>query len=162
VTLYDELVIALLDIDNAATKWQNLVKGVTYVKDTETYRFDGLRGFNKESLIAYFVYCEYLRNDQSYYATTGVVKSKTKNAESYDPTSKFISCYYAFLKRYQNDCNLNSPIYYMSDSGTIGVDYYGQGDENGIVTLETFLKDNESDYDGYSFKRFERINSFGI
>ena len=61
VNLYDELKLALLDIDNADIKWQNLIKGADYVKDGVTYRFDGLRGFNKESLIAYFVYCEYIK-----------------------------------------------------------------------------------------------------
>ena len=162
VELYDELETALLDIDNAAAKWQNLVKGVSYVKDTVTYRFDGLRGFNKESLMAYFVFCEYLKNDNSYYATSGVVKTVNKNTQSFDATTKYITKYSAFLERYQDDENCNEAVYYMSNDGIVGVDYYGNSNNNGVVTLETFLRDNAADYEGYNFNRFDRINSFGI
>lgn len=162
VTLYDELQTALLDIDNAPTKWQNLIKGNDYIKDSVTYRFDGLRGFNKESLIAYFVYCEYIKNDNSYYATSGVVKTKSKNSEVFDATAKYITCYSAFLERYQDKEDCGEATYYISGDGVVGVDYFGNSDSNGVVTLETFLRDNKTDYEGYCFKRFERINSFGI
>lgn len=161
VDLYNEFELAIQDLPNASAKWQNLVNGTTYVKDNETFVFDGLRGYSKDSLVAYFVFCEYIKNDNTYYSTSGVIQTKDKNAVRVDPSSKLIDCYYAFLNKYQDNNSLNEPCYYMSSTGLIGVDY-ASGNDNGVVTLETFLRDNATDYEGYNFKRFETINSFGI
>ena len=161
VELYNELLSALDDIDNAILKWQNLVKGTTYTKDGVTYIFDGLRGFNFNSLVANYVFCKYLENDNSYYSTSGVVKIKDANADNFDPTRKYITNYNAFLNAYQDSCE-SYKEYYISNDNVVGVDYYGSKGDNRIVTLEAFLKDNELDYEGYEFRRFERLNSFGI
>ena len=162
VELYNELQVALQDLPNALAKWQNLVDGTTYVKDNETFVFDGLRGYSKDSLVAYFVFCEYVKNDNTYYSTSGIVQTKDKNAVRVDPSNKLIDCYYAFLNKYQDSYESNEPIYYTSYNGLIGVDYLGGNNNSNVVTLETFLRDNATDYDGYEFKRFETINSFGI
>ena len=66
VNLYNKLAIALNDIDNAGTNWQNLVKGCTYTKDGKEYIFEGLRGYNKDSFVANYIFCQYLENDNSY------------------------------------------------------------------------------------------------
>lgn len=161
VDLYNEFELAIQDLPNASAKWQNLVNGTTYVKDNETFVFDGLRGYARDSLVAYFVFCEYIKNDNTYYSTSGVIQTKDKNAVRVDPSSKLIDCYYSFLNKYQDDYSSSEPCYYMSYTGLIGVDY-ASGDDNGVVTLETYLRDNATDYEGYNFKRFETINSFGI
>lgn len=160
VDQYDALQLALVDIDIADLKWQNLVKGTDYVKDGVTYRFNGLMGVNKNSLIAHYTFCEYLSNDESYYATSGVVRTKDANAVMFDPTKKYIDNYNAFLSMYQDKSVYDEPVYYMSYYG-VGVDWY-ESKDNSIVTLETFLRDNEADYEGYNFNRYERLNSFGI
>ena len=162
VDLYNEFELAIQDLPNADVKWQSLVEGTTYIKDGEKYIFDGLRGYSKDSLVAYFVFCEYLKNDNSYYSTSGIVKIKDKNATMFDPTSKYIDCYYAFLNKYQDNYSNQYPDYYVSTDGSMGVDYYGVNNDSKVVTLETFLRDNASDYEGYEFKRFETVNSFGI
>tara|TARA_R110002051_G_C8769409_1_gene503337 strand:+ start:14068 stop:14718 length:651 start_codon:yes stop_codon:yes gene_type:complete len=161
VDLYNEFELAIQDLQNADVKWLNLVEGTTYTKDGEKYIFDGLRGYSKDSLVAYFVFCEYIKNDNNYYSTSGVIQTKDKNAYRVDPSSKLMDCYYAFLNKYQDNYEDLEPCYYMSSTGLIGVDYAGSND-NGVVTLETFLRDNAADYEGYEFKRFETINSFGI
>ena len=161
IELYDELIIALNDIDNADIKWQNLVKGCDYIKEGITYRFDGLRGYNLNSFVANYIFCKYLENDNSYYSTSGVVKIKESNAETFNPTRKYIDNYNAFLDKYQDDyCTY--PTYYLDNGIVVGIDYYGQNGNKKTVTLETFLRDNEADYEGYEFTRFERLNSFGI
>ncbi|QIG62283.1 hypothetical protein [Tenacibaculum phage JQ] len=161
VTLYNELKQALLDIDNAATKWQNLVKGIEYVKDGVTYRFDGLRGFEKDSFVAYFVFCKYMENDESYYSTTGTTKAKAENTTYFEPTRKYIDAWNIFLNGYQKTVTNSHPNYYTLDGEIVGIDYYNEP-KGGIVSLEQYLEDNKADFEGYSFKRYESINSLGI
>lgn len=162
VELYEELIIALDDLDNALDKWKNLVNGVTYTYENEKYIFNGLRGYNKNSLVANYVFCKYLENDESYYSTDGVVVTKSKKEQGYDPSRKYIDNYNAFLNSYQNDLYNDIPTYYYSNGILVGVDYYNDKKSNNVVTLETFLKHNNSDYEGYEFTRFETKNSFGI
>lgn len=160
-TLYNEITTALQDLPNADIKWQNLISGCTYTVDGKEYVFDGLRGYLQDSLVAYFVYCKYMENDESYYSTSGTVKLKSDNSEPYNPTRKYIDCWNEFLSKYQNDLSLEQPMYYTLDGDIVGVSYYNER-VSSVVTLEQFLKDNETDYEGYEFKRYEQINSFGI
>lgn len=162
IDLYNELNTALDDLPNADVKWRNLVEGVEYTKDSKKYRFDGLRGNEKDSLVAYYVFCKYLENDESYYSTTGTIKADAANSNNFTPTRKYQFSWYEFLEKYQNEDRGNYPkeIYY--DGVFVGLDYYNARSENYLVTLETFLKDNESDYEGYNFKYYESMNSLGI
>lgn len=163
ITLYNELNTALADLPSADIKWQNLVNGVEYVKEGETYRFDGLRGFDKDSLVAFYVFCKYMENDESYYSTTGVVKSKAQNSDSFSPTRKYLDAWYMFLGKYQNEVAVyDYSIIYNYNGYPVGVDYYNQVFKNKLVTLETYLKDHESDFEGYEFTRYEGSNSLGI
>lgn len=163
ITLYNELNTALADLPSADVKWQNLVNGVDYVKDSVTYRFDGLRGFEKDSLVAYYVFCKYMENDESYYSTTGVVKSNAQNSNSFTPTRKYLDSWYMFLEKYQNDISTGDYSYLIDNYGNVvGLDYYNQAKSNKLVTLETYLKDHEADFEGYVFKRYTGANSLGI
>ena len=162
--LYNQLVLALSDLDNAEAKWVNLVNGTTYEKDGETYIFDGLRGFDKDSMVGFFVFCKYMENNESYYSTIGTVKGNQGSTSNFAQTRKYIDAWSNFLAKYQNTDSNDSIAYIVDDYNTIvGVDYYinKENKSNSLVTLETFLSDNESDYEGYSFNRFEDINSLG-
>lgn len=163
ITLYNELNTALDDLPNADVKWQNLVDGTEYVKDSITYRFDGLRGFDKDSLVAFYVFCKYLENDESYYSTTGVTKSNAQNANNFTPTRKYLDAWYIFLDKYQNEFAVNEHQYlYDSYGSVVGIDYYMSQNKSKLVTLETYLKDHEADFEGYSFKRYTGANSLGL
>ena len=164
ITLYNELVLALDDLPSADTKWQNLVDGVEYVKGSITYRFDGLRGFEKDSMVAFYVFCKYMENDESYYSTTGVIKSKAKNSNMFSPTRKYLDAWYIFLDKYQNKPDSNSYSYIIDSYGcVVGIDYYNsQENTSKLVTLEQFLKDNKQDYNGYEFTRYTGANSLGL
>lgn len=163
ITLYNELNTALADLPNADVKWQNLVDGTEYVKDGVTYRFDGLSGFDKDSLVAYYVFCKYMENDESYYSTTGIVKSNAQNADSFNPTRKYLDAWSTFLEKYQNEVYSDGYSLLQDRHGNVvGYDYYNQGQNNTLVTLETYLKDHETDFEGYTFKRYEGSNSLGI
>jgi len=161
--LYKELDTALDDLPNADVKWQNLVEGVEYVKDSITYRFDGLRGFNRDSLVAYYVFCKYMENDESYYSTTGTIKSDASGANSFNPTAKYLDAWYIFLEKYQNEVGLDEHRYITDGYGNVvGIDYYNQQTTKTIVTLETYMKDHEADFEGYQFTRYAGANMLGL
>lgn len=161
VTLYNELQQALVDLPNADQKYINLIEGTTYIKDDITYIWDGLRGFEQDSLVAFFVFCRYMEVNESYYSTTGVISSNASNSVAFDPTRKYIDAWYSFLNKYQNEHEENSYSYIVDgNTGFVcGIDYYTEDKENLLVTLEQYLKDHESDFEGYQFKRYEGTNS---
>ncbi len=158
----NELKTALDDLVNADQKWIDLIEGVNYTVDGVVYRFDGLRGNDKESLVAYYVFCKYMENDESTYSTTGVVKSNASNSDSLKPSRKYLDCWYQFLNMYQDKTSANEPIVFERN-GVIGVDYYGNRKrKGGIVTLETFLNDHAEDYPDFFIERHETKNSWGL
>lgn len=164
VDLYNELVSALDDLENADIKWKNLINGTDYIKDGVTYRFDGLRGFDLDSMVAFFVFCKYMENDESYYSTIGTVKGKQGSTESFAQTRKYIDAWIIFLSKYQNNEESAEFVYYLdSMDSVVGIDYFNSSsDKKGLVTLETYLEDNKGDFEGYVFRRFEQDNSLGL
>ena len=165
VDLYNQLVAALADYDNAAVKWVNLIDGVDYIKEGVTYRFDGLRGFDKDSMVAFFVFCKYMENDESYYSTIGTVKGNQGSTSTFAQTRKYIDAWQAFLSKFQRaEMQGSGTTYYVDDfNAIVGVDYYFSNSTDGnLVTLETYLEDHKEDFEGYVFRRFETRNSVGL
>ena len=162
-TIYNELVIAYSDLDNASQKWQDLINGVDYTINGKLHKWEGLKGFNKQSLIANYIFCAYLRNDEQIYTTVGVVKSTAENAVLSDATPKFIKSWNSFIEKYQSTTN-GSPEIIVNGSGAVGLDYYGN--KSSIVSLYQFLTDaNELDataFPNFEFRFYQPYNSFGI
>ena len=164
IVLYEEYLAALQNLNQAPKRWTDLIDGVTYTNPSSVVkRWEGLRGANKQSLVASFVYTKYLRNYNETFATTGVVRNDSKNATNYDATPKYIKAYNKFIEQYQSD-NLPNPRVYVNRFGTNGIDWYGS--ENATVSLYQFLTDS-NDLDGtsfpdFSFKFYAEQNSFGI
>jgi len=165
VTLYNEL---QSQIPNPTIqKWIDLINGSDYTDaDGEVKRWDGLKGNLSQSVIAFFVYCEYLRNDNEAYATVGTVKNNAKNADNVDATPKYIKAWHQFIDFYQGQ-NYCTPQVIVNRSGMIGLDYYGEGNKV-QVSLYQYLMDANTlddtsfpDFDNY-FKFYRTKNSFGI
>lgn len=163
VTLFNLLTTAMIDLPNADQKWKDLVNGKDYTINSKTYRWEGLKGYNKQSLIAFYVYCQYLRNDESTYTTTGIIKNTSKNAENYDPTGKYIKAWNSFISQYQKEYNYN-PTVSINAFGSIGLDYYGNNDAK--RSLYQYLTDaNELDvtaFPNFEFKVYDIQTSLGI
>ncbi len=167
VTLYNDLSGQTFingDIDaGAPQKWKDLVDGKTYTKDSKEFIWDGLKGFDGNSLIAYYIYCKYLENDEVTYSTTGMANESVTNAEKVSYTSKYVKAWNQFLTQYQR-LNSGSPIRLINGFGGVGLDYYGNVDCR--VSLYQFLVDsNEADataYPDFQFRLYEGKNSFGI
>ena len=163
VTLFNELTAALANLTAAAQKWKDLVTGSTYVLDGKTYLWEGLRGYNKNSLVASYVFCKFLRNDESTYTTTGIAQNVAKNAKNYSYTPKYIAAWRNFIKGYQAQAQCD-PVIIRNHFGTVGLDYYQNNDS--VVSLYRFLTDqNELDataFPDFEFKFYENQNSLGI
>lgn len=168
VVLYDDYIANPTD-----TKWQELINGKTYTVNGNSYRWDGLLGSENQSLIAFYVYCEYLRNGNSVYTTAGVVKPDSANSSNFDPSGKYIYAYNKFLRQYQgfyNDCygynQRNNPNVIINCSGKVGLDYYNNGNNESIVNMYQYLTDqNTLDADtfpDFKFKFYKRLNSWGL
>jgi hypothetical protein len=160
VTLYNDL------IANPSTqKWVDLIDGKDYTIDSKTKRWNGLKGANMQSLIAFYVYCQYLRNDNSTYLTTGIAQNTSNNAERSDPSPKFVKAWTRFLSQYQgNYYNNGYPTVIYNRSGMVGLDYYGQ--DNIEVNMFQYLTDQNTleptDFPDFEFKFYETYNTMGI
>lgn len=163
VTLYNELESELPT--PTTQKWIDLVDGKDYTINGKTKRWNGLRGANMQSLIAFYVYCQYLRNDNSTYLITGIGQLEAGNAERFDPSPKFVKSWNRFLEQYQGKLyNYDYPTVIYNRSGMVGLDYYGS--DSVEVNLYQYLTDaNELDdtaFPDFEFRFYETYNSFGI
>tara|TARA_R110000823_G_scaffold272698_1_gene391935 strand:+ start:192 stop:845 length:654 start_codon:yes stop_codon:yes gene_type:complete len=164
IVLYTEYKTALNDLNNSDQKWKDLIDGVTYSNPSGVKkRWEGLKGANKQSLVACYIFTQYLRNYNETFATTGVVKNDSQNATNQSATPKFIKAYRKFINQYQGDCEY-APQFYINEFGSQGLDYYAT--ENATVSLYQFLVDsNELDktkFPDLSFKFYQQTNSLGI
>ncbi len=163
VTLYNEL---QAELPNPTTqKWIDLVDGKDYEINSKTKRWNGLKGATQQSLIAFYVYCQYLRNDNSTYLTTGIAQNTANNAERSDPTPKFVKSWTRFLSQYQGrGYNYSYPTVIYNRSGMVGLDYYGQ--DNIEINMFQYLTDQNTleptDFPDFEFRFYETYNTMGI
>ena len=153
-----------------STKWVDLINGKTYSVNGKSYRWDGLLGANKQSLLAFYIYCQYLRNGSSIYTTTGVVVPDAANSQSYDPTPKYIHAYNKFIISYQgdlgdyNNCS-NNPNVIINASGMVGLDYYGHRDSV-FSNMYQYMTDQNTleatSFPDFEFKFYYKENSWGV
>lgn len=83
-------------------KWDRLVNGYTYTVSGIEYRWNGLLNTAKESTLAYYVYCQYLKTHQSYLLQTGTVQPKNENSSPADPNPSFVSAWNKFAFSYND------------------------------------------------------------
>jgi hypothetical protein len=128
-------------------KWDYLLNGKEYDLNGQTVLWRGLKfkdGLLERSLIAYYVFCEFLNNDLQNYSGVGVQKERAKNSivVSADPlyTSAFRKFYE--LTEFSNDCNkdVRSLYDFIKDSNDISNDTYAN----------------------WKPERFKNVNVFGI
>lgn len=149
-------------------KWAALVNGEDYTNpDGIDMRWDGLKGFSKtNSVLAYYVFCKYLRDEDVLYTTTGTVKDISKNAVSVSATPKYVNAWNKFIKLYQGGYQyVDTPRLIVNYAGEFGFDYYQQR-EGVFVSLMQYVYDKNVD-DATNFpdapmKLYEVKNSMGL
>ena len=90
-------------------KWYKLINGeeFTFTVDGEevTVYWEGLKGFEKKSLIAYYVYFMHRRKKSSYMAGIGTeVEAESENSEKTNLAEKLIWIWNEFVKMYGDSC----------------------------------------------------------
>lgn len=149
-------------VNGADAKWSNLLNGHDYVKNGDDFYWRGLidtTGILKESLIAYYIYYNYVREGQTVMTTMGAKKGNSQNTTDANATSKLVNAWRSLHKWYSGE---NYGCYNVSEyKGHIVEDYFGN-DNSKDVSLYQFMTDNSEDYTGWSFTALDNKNEFGI
>lgn len=145
-------------------KWKALVNGENYVLNGETYRFDGLAGYEKQSMIAYYIFCKYLRDNDLTYTTVGTVRDVAKNSFSVSATPKYVDMWNTFINMYQGKKASEEPYIIRNASGEIGLSYFSE--EGAQRSLYRYLLDkndiDDTNFPDFQFTFHQRYNSLGI
>jgi len=150
LSLYNE-VKAITDIDLVDIKFKKLIEGDEY--DGKIWL--GLD--NSDSLIANYIYQEFVTQTDIRLSATGAKKVNPENATVQTPRYLIAGAHKNFIKQYQGEY-LTTP--YIENNF---IDWYGC---NGIEkSLHGYLMDKQTDFTNWKpeyFKIYETKNSFGI
>ena len=145
---------------SALQKWKELVDGVTY----DNKKWNGLRytiGGKKISLIAYYVFFHYLKDDFSTYTTTGINVARSENSVTQDPNGKQVNAWNKFISMYGCNDRYGTDYSFFSNWNGFGI-RWGANRNNNEITLYRFMQDNADDYDSSFFTHFNVINVYNL
>lgn len=148
----------------APAKWQNLVNGVEYTLNGNTFKWQGLiytEGLMKRSLLANYVFYYWLLDQQSQMSGVGEVIVNAKNAVNINSTQRLVRVWNDFVKMYQEGMYQYDYNAYYRD-GIRVIDWLGNSTMTDYVSLVKFLEDNDADYPDAALKRYDMINQFGL
>lgn len=80
-----------------STKWNAFVRGDEYVMGSYTKKWDGLINDDKSSLLAYYVYYNYLRDNVTSYETIGAVTGLGENSSRVAADGLIIAAYNRYI-----------------------------------------------------------------
>jgi len=150
LSLYNE-VKAITDIESVDDKFKKLIQGDEY--DGKIWL--GLD--NDDSLIANYIYQEFVTQTDIRLSATGAKKVNPENATTQTPRYLIAGAHQNFIKQYQGEY-LTTP--FITNNF---IDWYGC---NSIEkSLYGYLMDKQSDFTNWKseyFKIYETKNSFGI
>lgn len=153
LTTYNELQLALADIDNPLNaSYKKLVEGDEY----DDKIWVGLK--HDLSLIAQAVWIEYVMQKNTNLSAVGNSQVNLEKGTLVTPMYKIANASASFIKQYQGNI-LDEPI-------VIGnfIDWQGC-DDSVEVSLYRYLCDKKTDFPNVDFNKFkfyEQLNSFGI
>jgi hypothetical protein len=150
LSLYNEIK-AITDIETADAKFKKLIQGDEY--DGKIWL--GLD--NDDSLIANFIYQEFVTQTDIRLSATGAKKVNTENATNQTPKYLIAGAHQNFIKQYQ--CEYLTTPYIECNF----IDWYGC--DSIEKSLYGYLMDKQTDFANWKpeyFKIYETKNSFGI
>jgi len=132
ITQYNELKAALTETSG---KWYDLINGVS--------NFEGIK-----PIIARYVYVNFLKYDQSVYATTGMERANAQNATNVLHTERLIDFWNTFVYMYQgyNSCCVCPP----------------NGVNRNMISLYEYLVSRPDDYSISNFCIYQIQNVLGL
>ena len=151
------------DLVGATQKWIDFVNGVEYTYNNEIYKWNGLlfqEGAQKESLIADYVFCKWLENEQSQMSGVGEVVINAQNAINVSGIERHVRVWNDFVMKYQGNYSYNVQPTYWFKNGIRVTDW--TSNYNGYVSMLEYLTHKEADFEPIPFKQYETINQFGL
>jgi len=148
-TLYKQL---KAEIDSGppavyTTKWDRLVNGheyeIDYLGDAQLVKWNGLINSDKVSLIAYYIYYQYVKFHVSHTSGFGELFQAGENAARVSPSEKMVNAWNRFidLRGKPSDYEINPTCYNF---------------------LNEFEDDATNGYDKLLFTVLKHTNTFGI
>jgi hypothetical protein len=134
-----KLVIAY-DPDTSEQRIIDIVEGKEYFVGERLYKWNGLINTEKESLIAYYVYVQILRDRITHTATTGEVKSKFENSDQASVNMKIQSACVKLIELYGSAYNYD-------------IDFN---------SCYSFMLQNWQDYPEWLFEEIGFVNAFDL
>ena len=142
---------AITDIDNASDRLKKLIQGEEYNGKI----WIGLD--NDDSLIANYIYQEFVTKTNTVLSSTGAKKVNPENATNQTPAYLIAGAHQNFIKQYQNEY-LTEPIVTQNL-----IDWYAL--DNTEKSLYGYLMDKREIFTEWKpefFKVYETKNSFGL
>ncbi len=144
---------------SALLKWKNLVDGTEF----NGKKWEGLRysaGTQKISIIAYYVFFYYLKEDFATYSTTGIQVAQAENSTTQLPNEKQASAWNKFVNMYDGG-NIQERNYSFSSNWN-GLMLRWNSEQRNQVSLLDFIRANSDDYDTNFLSYYGLINSTNL
>ena len=99
---YDLYKLLKAEIDAAVytTIWDNLVNGAEYVSGSNTYKWRGLINDDKQSMIAYYVYYQFVKDNINTLESIGTVTGMSENSSRVPADGLLIKAWNNFVDQY--------------------------------------------------------------
>lgn len=143
--------------ENAADKWKYLVDGINDWKGLR-YEFSG----NKISLIAYYVYFFFIKEDNTYLSNVGVQSVQAVNSIKIMPNDKQVMAWSEFLRMYGGTKSYSQPYSFFHNWNGMGMQWVGTNVNSNEITLYDFMTKNSDVYDVSKFTFHNPVNSLGL
>ena len=151
-------------VDPIPAKWRNLITGTTYtVTDEPDRTWNGLnvvQGTFRTSLLAYYVYSFWLKQNVSFASGVGEVRAEAKNAYNVNSTQRYTEVWNTFVEMYQGENCIGWEWWQYPHVYHVSGNYQYQN--NTPVSLLQFLNDNETDFPNITATRYGIKNQLGL
>lgn len=148
-TLYKELLVAIAagTPDYSEVKWKRLITGheytISYMGDSHLVKWNGLINTDKVSLIAYYIFYQYMRFHVTHTSSSGEIFSMVENGVKISPSQRMTNAWnrYVELRGNPSEDQIRPTAYNF---------------------LDNFEDDETNGYEPWLFRVVKRTNSFGI
>ena len=147
----------------APQKWLDLVNGIEYTKDGKQYKWRGLKyteGLHKSSLLAKYCFYHWLKDNVTQITGTGEKSIKSVNADSVNSNQRLVTVWNDYVAEYQGVNSHFPTVWYKGNTQVI--DWFGNSQNLGYVSLIQFLVDNEASYIDANLATERTQNQFGL
>ena len=131
--------IAAYDSSTSSQRIKDLVEGKEYTEGDYTVKWNGLKNTEKVSLLAYYVYIQYIKDHAIDFQNAGATASTSENGVNVGPGVLIQKASYSLAEL----------------SGYIGQDMY-------YPSLYNFMSKHETDYPEWLFNEYKPLNMLGI